>query len=131
MEKISVFSVYRLQEDKNSYVFLPMQFTSWSNPDPPKEIITPHGKVIYVKSIRLSPSSTINGIDAETIIENVKEHGSYFRKFEPKTNVSQGGAAIGGGILGGSLFGPAGALIGAIAGLAIAEHHSRTAKDEL
>lgn len=88
------------------------------------------GELEFLKTREVSPGQRLVGADADEIIKNVAQSGFHIQGVKVSTQVSEGGAAIGGGILGASVGGPVGALIGALIGLALAEH-AKKVPDEL
>jgi uncharacterized protein YcgL (UPF0745 family) len=87
------------------------------------------GELEFVKSREIEPGQSLVGANADDIIRNVSQRGFHVQGVKVSTQVSEGGAALGGGLLGASVGGPVGALVGAIIGLALAEHAKKVPHD--
>lgn len=87
------------------------------------------GKLTFVKSRDLAPGQKIIGANTDEILQNIARAGFHVQGVKVVTQVSEGGAALGGGILGASVGGPIGALVGAIIGFAVAEHAKKVPDD--
>ncbi|STQ90042.1 YcgL domain-containing protein [Iodobacter fluviatilis] len=88
------------------------------------------GPLTFIKSREVNVGQKIIGADANEILDNIERTGFHLQVSKVADQVSDGGAAIGGGILGASLAGPVGAIIGALIGYALAEH-AKKAPDDL
>ena len=86
--------------------------------------------LVFVKSRDVAPGQKLIGVNTDEILNNIARSGLHIQGINVSTQVSEGGAAIGGGILGASVGGPVGALIGAVLGYALAEH-AKKVPDEL
>ena len=83
-----------------------------------------------VKSRDIASGQKLIGANTDEILQNIARAGFHIQGVNVTTQVSEGGAAIGGGILGASVGGPFGAVIGAVIGYALAEH-AKKVPDEL
>lgn len=87
------------------------------------------GDLEFVKTREIDPGQSLVGASADEIIGSISRSGFHIQGVKVSTQVSEGGAAIGGGILGASVGGPVGAVIGALIGLAVAEHAKKVPSD--
>lgn len=94
------------------------------------DMMAQFGELVLVKSRDIAPGQTLIGANTDEILQNITQSGFHIQGINVTTQVSEGGAALGGGILGASVGGPVGALIGAVLGYALAEHAKRV-PDEL
>jgi len=112
--------IYRSEIIGNAYLFVPY------GADPadsvPKSIITKLGKMIFLKSIEFEENSPLIAADPKEVISDIQKNGYHLQGVDIKSNeVSEAGAAIGGGILAVSLgLGPIGAIFGAALGAILA-----------
>ncbi len=88
------------------------------------------GELEFIKSRDVIPGQNLIGASADEIIQNLQRTGFHIQGVKITTQVSDGGAALGGGILGASVAGPIGAVVGALLGYALAEH-AKKVPDEL
>ena len=120
--------IYRSSTHRGAYLFVP----AGTNPtELPKYVLDRLGPVEYVKSIRLIADSPLIGAEPNEVRRNLESHGFHVQGVSISTNVSEGGAALGAGLLVASLGGgPVGAAIGAIIGYLLAhaagEDHDAT-----
>lgn len=114
------FDVYRSSKTETVFVFV----ESGVNPDQviPEEYADHLGELNLFKTHKeIKPGDSLIGAPPEEIIANVQENGYSVQGVNIKTDVSEVGAALGGGLLLASLGGgPIGALIGATVGYLIA-----------
>lgn len=119
--------IYRPKARTDLYFFVPAGIN-------PKihfaEIIAQSGELDFIKSREVLPGQKLIGASADEILQNISRVGFHIQGVNVSTQVSEGGAALGGGILGASIGGPFGAIIGAALGYAFAEH-AKKVSDEL
>lgn len=119
--------IYRPKSRTDLYLFV----LSGTNPEALLTAMLPQlGELEFVKTREVAPGQRLVGASADEIINNVAQSGFHIQGVTVSTQVSEGGAAIGGGILGASVGGAFGAIIGALIGLALAEH-AKKVPDEL
>lgn len=94
------------------------------------DMLAQFGELELVKTREIQPGQSLVGASADEILQNITRAGFHVQGVKVTAEVSEGGAALGGGILGASFAGPVGALFGALLGYALAEHAKR-APDEL
>ncbi|MCW3481045.1 YcgL domain-containing protein [Neisseriaceae bacterium JH1-16] len=94
------------------------------------DMLAQFGPLVLVKSRDIISGQKLVGISADEILANIERAGFHIQGVNITTQVSEGGAALGGGILGASVGGPIGAIIGAVLGYALAEH-AKKVPDEL
>lgn len=119
--------IYRPSNRTDLYLFVSSGF------DPlhvPLDVHSQFGDLVLVKSREIIPGQKLVGTTADEILQNISHTGFHVQGIGVATQVSEGGAALGGGILGASLAGPLGALVGAFLGYALAEH-AKKVSDEL
>jgi uncharacterized protein YcgL (UPF0745 family) len=119
--------IYRPVDRTNLYLFVRAGVDLRSLP---ADIPAQFGNSVFVKSREISPGQKLVGANADEIQQNISRSGFHIQGINISTHVSEGGAALGGGILGASFGGPIGALIGAVLGYALAEH-AKKVPDEL
>lgn len=99
------------------YLFVP------AGKDPaelPKRVLDRLGPIVYLRPIEVIADTQLIGADPNVVIRNLESRGFHVQGIEIST-VSEGGAALGAGLLVASLGGgPVGAAIGAIAGYLLA-----------
>lgn len=119
--------IYRSKSRKDLYLFVPggTEVKTYL-----AHVLSQFGELEFVKSRELLPGQKLIGANAEEIIFNLDNSGFHVQGVKITTEVSEGGAALGGGILGASVAGPIGALFGAVLGYALAEH-AKKVSDEL
>lgn len=116
---IMQFDIYRPKSRTDLYLFVP----SGVNPQIYRpDVFLPFGELEFIKTREISPGQSLIGASTDEIIRNVSHSGFHIQVLKVTTQVSEGGAAIGGGILGASVGGPVGAVFGALIGLLLAEH---------
>lgn len=93
------------------------------------DIFSQLGELELIKTRDIIEGQNLIGASADEIIRNIMVSGFHIQGIKVTTQVSEGGAAIGGGLLGASVGGPIGAVIGAIVGLALAEHAKKVPND--
>ena len=117
--------IYQSEGIKNAYLFL----KSGLIPDNqvPITILKNLGTLEYFKTIDFDANSSLIAADPREVINNIKKNGYHIQgaeiRIETKAHkeISEAGAAIGGGILAASLgFGPIGSIMGALAGVILA-----------
>jgi uncharacterized protein YcgL (UPF0745 family) len=108
--------IYKSVAPSGSYVAVP------SGSPLPQQMYNSIGNVeVYKKNLPIEPQSKLYAVDAPTVLYSIQQQGFYFIKDTTQPDVSKAGAAIGGGILLASIgLGPIGAILGAVAGFAIA-----------
>lgn len=94
------------------------------------QMLSQLGELEFIKTRDIVSGQSLVGASADEIIKNISQSGFHIQGVKVSTQVSEGGAAIGGGLLGASVGGPIGAIIGAVIGLALAEH-AKKVPDEL
>lgn len=118
--------IYRLKSRTGQYLFV-LAGT-------PPQAVLPNtypqlGELVLVKTRDIVAGQSLIGASADDIINNITLKGFHIQGVKVVTQVSEGGAAIGGGLLGASVAGAVGAVVGAIIGLAVAEHAKRVPND--
>jgi uncharacterized protein YcgL (UPF0745 family) len=120
--------IYKPRDRSDLYLFVP------SGVSPARhfpEILSQFGPLQFVKTREILPGQALIGANTDDVLQNIGAFGFHVQGVQIRTTeVSEGGAALGGGVLGASVAGPLGALVGAIIGLAIAEH-AKKVPDEL
>ena len=117
--------IYKSGSLKNAYLFVP------SGTSPEEElsdgVLAKLGSLQFLKAIKFDADSPLIAANPKEVIENIEKHGFHVQGAEVRTTikdhneVSEAGAAIGGGILAASLgFGPIGAIVGAALGAYLA-----------
>jgi len=115
--------IYKFKTNPNTYLFIK---EGEDISIVPSKTINKLGEVTYVKSITLIPDSPLIAANPNEVILNIEKQGFHIQRSEVKmtvkeNDVSEVGAAVGGGILAASLgLGPVGAIAGAALGLWIA-----------
>lgn len=119
--------IYRPSNRTDLYLFL----LSGINPQHvPADVRAQFGELVLFKSREIVPGQKLIGANTDEILQNISRAGFHVQGASVTTQVSEGGAALGGGILGASVAGPFGALVGAVLGYALAEH-AKKVSDEL
>ena|SRR6218665_3805785 len=95
-----------------------------------EQILAQFGALEFIKTRDLGAGQKLIGATTDQIIHNISQSGFHIQGINVTSQVSEGGAALGGGILGASVGGPIGALIGALLGYALGEH-AKKVPDEL
>jgi len=99
----------------------------------PSQILDQLGELNYFKSITLIPDSPLIAADPNIVIENIENNGYHIQGATitiKESDVSEVGAAVGGGILAVSLgLGPFGAIAGAAIGLWLANQSKAEEKE--
>ncbi|MES9898556.1 MAG: YcgL domain-containing protein [Sedimenticola sp.] len=110
--------VYKVVNYKAAYLFV-LSGTDVTSALPDK-IIENLGHLEYFKAVSFDENSPLIAANPKDVIDNIAKHGFHIQGAEIQIKVeevSEAGAAIGGGILAASLgLGPVGALVGALAG---------------
>lgn len=121
--------IYKSKKLKGTYLFI----RSGSDTDNlSDEVVKKFGNFEYFKSLTLISGAPLIAADPDEVISNIEKHGFHMQGAEisvkvKESDVSEVGAAVGGGILAASLgLGPVGAIAGAVIGAWIANH----SKDE-
>lgn len=92
----------------------------------PEQVVLPLlpqlGPLEFLKTRDVVAGQPLVGTSSEEILRNVTTTGFHVQgvKVRTQVQVSEGGAAIGGGALGASIGGPLGALLGAVIGFTVA-----------
>ncbi|MCG7996601.1 MAG: YcgL domain-containing protein [Candidatus Thiodiazotropha taylori] len=114
--------IYKATNYKGTYLFIPSGVKI--STALPEGVIRKLGNLEYFKSISFDENSPLIAADPKEVIRNIEEQGFHIQGPVIKTKaeeVSEAGAAIGGGILAASIgLGPVGALVGALAGYLLA-----------
>jgi uncharacterized protein YcgL (UPF0745 family) len=117
--------VYKSGSLRNAYLFVPAG--SAPQASTPESVLTQLGNLSFFKAIEFDENSPLIAADPKEVIENIQRQGFHIQGAEVRTqvkesqDVSEAGAAIGGGILAASLgLGPFGAIAGAIIGALLA-----------
>lgn len=119
--------IYRPSNRSDLYLFV----RSGINPlQVPTDVRAQFGELVLFKSREIIPGQKLIGANTDEILQNISRAGFHVQGVSVATQVSEGGAALGGGILGASVAGPFGALVGAVLGYALAEH-AKKVSDEL
>lgn len=119
--------IYRPSNRSDLYLFV----RSGINPlQVPADVRAQFGDLVLFKSREIIPGQKLIGANTDEILQNIFRAGFHVQGVSVATQVSEGGAALGGGILGASVAGPFGAVIGAVLGYALAEH-AKKVSDEL
>ena len=106
--------IYRSTKHRNAFLFVRAGANPESVPKKVKERIWP---VEHFRQLSLIPNSPLIGADPNEVIRNLRKQGYHVQGVRISTNVSEGGAALGAGLLVASLGGgPVGAAIGALIG---------------
>lgn len=121
------FDIYRAKGRQDLYLFVP----NGTQPGFPAVAALGSGpeELEFVKSRELLPGQKVAGVASEEIIKGVSVNGFHVQAVKVSTEVSDGGAAIGGGLLGASIAGPFGAIVGSLIGLVLAEHAKKANND--
>lgn len=117
--------IYKSSRLKNAYLFV------LAGTDPkectPESVLKQFGELVFLKSIEFEEDSPLIVADPREVIGNINQQGFHVQGAEVRIEVkesqevSEAGAAIGGGILAASLgLGPVGAIAGAIIGALLA-----------
>ena len=115
--------IYRPKTRTDLYLFV----SSGVSPQAlPSNMFAQFGELELVKTREIVTGQSLVGASADEIIRNIVLTGFHIQGVKVSTQVSEGGAALGGGLLGASVGGPVGAVIGAFIGLALAEHAKKT-----
>ena len=123
------FDIYQSSKSKMIFVFVS------SGVDPlsvlPKKYKVHVGQLsMFKRNKTINENDPIIGVSPKELINNVTSRGYHVQGVEIKTNISEAGAAIGGGLLVASIGGgPIGAVIGAAVGYLLA-HNAKEKKDD-
>lgn len=111
--------IYRSNAKQNWFLIVPsgtaIQFL-------PPYVLAQLGQLSLFKTREIQSGQPLVGASADEILKNITHYGFHTQGIQIKTEVSEAGAAIGGGMLGGSIGGPVGAAIGAAIGYVLAQH---------
>lgn len=117
--------IYKSGSIQNAYLFVPCGISPEERLS--KSQLTKLGKLQLFKTIEFDADSPLIAANPKEVIENIDKQGFHVQLAEIQTTikeskeVSEAGAAIGGGILAASLgLGPVGAIIGAALGAYLA-----------
>ncbi|WP_321528831.1 YcgL domain-containing protein [Sedimenticola selenatireducens] len=117
--------IYQSQKVHGAYLFVP---SGSSIALLPNELTHKLGKLQYFKTITINHGMKLIAADADEVIANIQKNGYHLQGASVTTkakesDVSEVGAAVGGGILAASLgLGPVGAVAGALIGAWLANH---------
>jgi len=123
------FDIYQSRKIRTIFIFVP------SGIDPlsvlPREYQVHVGELsMFKKNKTINENDPIIGTSPKELINNVTSLGYHIQVVEIKTNISEAGAALGGGLLLASLGGgPIGAVIGAAIGYFLA-HNAKEKEDD-
>lgn len=122
--------IYKATNHRGAYLFVESG-TDVVNKVPEK-VIRKLGHIKYFKTITFDENSPLIAANPREVIENIQKRGFHIQGVEITVEeVSEAGAAIGGGILAASLgLGPVGAIVGAVAGYLLANASKEGHKDE-
>ena len=115
--------IYRSKAKSDWYIIVPSDKPIQSLP---RDVLAQLGELTLFKTRDFQPGQPLIGASSDTVLSNIAARGFHAQGVQIKTEVSEAGAAIGGGVLGGSIAGPLGALFGAAIGYALAEHAKET-----
>ena len=118
--------IYRPRSRKDVYLFVQSGIPPQSLT---QNLSSEYAELEFVKSREIISGQNLVGATADEIIKNISFTGIHIQNVKITTQVSEGGATIGGGLLGASLGGPIGALIGAAIGFSLAEHAKKVPDD--
>ena len=117
--------IYKVGRINNAYLFLESGISPGARV--PSDVLGRIGKLEYFKTIEFDADSPLIAANPKEVIKNIRENGYHIQGAEVRTTtkenpeISEAGAAIGGGILAASLgFGPVGAVVGAVLGAILA-----------
>lgn len=94
------------------------------------QTLSQYGELVFVKSREVTQDQVLLGTSGAEALQNIFQNRAHILRVPTKSEISEGGAALGGGILGASIGGPFGALVGAVIGLVMAEN-AKKVPDEL
>lgn len=119
--------IYRSSKMKRAYVFVK---AGAPNDIVPESILQKLGSLEFFKTISFDVNSPLIAANPKEVIESIEKVGYHIQGAGIETTeISEAGAAIGGGILLASLGGgPLGAIIGAVGGYFLA-HLTKEEKD--
>lgn len=115
--------IYRSKSKSDWYIIVP---TGKQIQSLPSNVLTQLGELVFFKTRDFQPGQPLIGASADIVLTNISARGYHAQGVDIKTEVSEAGAAIGGGVLGASVGGPIGAIFGAVIGYALAEHAKET-----
>lgn len=118
--------IYRSKARPNLYLFVPSNTLIQAIRI---DVRSQLGELEFIKTREVVEGQSLIGASASEIIKNILISGFHIQAVTVATQVSEGGAAIGGGVLGASVGGPIGAVVGVVIGLALAEHAKKAAND--
>ena len=114
--------IYKYSSKSGSYIFI--ESDNELSDMVPEDILLTLGETTLVKTINFDENSPLIAANPKEVIKGINANNYFIQGTKVTTQVgqvSEAGAAIGGGILAASLgFGPLGALIAAAAGFALA-----------
>ncbi|CAE6894355.1 YcgL domain-containing protein [Ectopseudomonas oleovorans] len=112
--------IYKAISHKDTYLFV--EKGNRVSDKVSEKLLKKIGQVQHLKSISFDENSPLIAANPKEVINNIQTQGFHIQGAEIKIEDNTGaGAAIGGGILAASLgLGPAGAIIGAVAGYLLA-----------
>lgn len=117
--------IYKSSSLKNAYLFV----LTGTDPEErtPEPVLKQLGELTLFKAIEFQENSPLIAADPKEVIGNINKQGFHVQGAEvcvevkESQEVSEAGAAIGGGILAASLgLGPLGAIAGAVIGVLLA-----------
>ena len=119
--------IYKSKKLPNVFLFVPKGIGIGNLPELVKNQL---GELLYFKSITLIPNSPLIAADPNEVINNIKSKGYHLQGAAVKSDISEVGAAVGGGILAASLgLGPIGAIAGVVAGIWLANESKAKGKE--
>lgn len=118
--------IYRSKLRKDTFLFVE---SGTLTPQLEGQLYPQLGELELFKTRDIAAGQNLIGASAEIIINGIENNGFHIQQAAVVTQVSEGGAAIGGGLLGASVGGPVGAVIGAAIGFALAGHAKKVPND--
>lgn len=89
----------------------------------PPYVLSQLGQLSLFKTRDFQPGQPLIGASSDEVLNSIAQYGFHTQGVQVKTTeVSEAGAALGGGMLGGSIAGPVGAAIGAAIGYVLAQN---------
>jgi uncharacterized protein YcgL (UPF0745 family) len=117
--------IYKSGVLKNAYLFVPAGSSPKTSVT--ESVLSKLGTLSFFKTIEFDMDSPLIAASPKEVIENIEKNGFHIQGAEVRVTtketpeISEAGAAIGGGILAASLgFGPVGAIVGAALGALLA-----------
>lgn len=110
--------IYRSKVKPDWYLAVP---SGVPIPALPEYVLAQLGELALFKTREIQQGQPLIGASADDVLKNIAQYGFHAQGIQVKTEVSEAGAALGGGVLGGSIAGPVGAVIGAVIGYGLAQ----------